>query len=33
MGIHSVVSFYDSPVFKGNRFVYERKRRVIVQTL
>lgn len=33
IGIHSVVSFYDSPAFKGNRFGYDRKRRMIVQTL
>ncbi|KAK0182674.1 hypothetical protein PV327_000787 [Microctonus hyperodae] len=31
--IHNLVPFYDSDIFKKNNFVYDNKRKVIVQTL
>ncbi|XP_011305646.1 DNA replication licensing factor Mcm2 isoform X1 [Fopius arisanus] len=31
--IHNLQTFYESPVFKNNNFVYDAKRKVIVQTL
>ncbi|XP_062522582.1 DNA replication licensing factor mcm2-like isoform X1 [Corticium candelabrum] len=33
MDVHSIASFYESQLFKTNRYVYDRKRRMIVQTL
>lgn len=33
INVQNVGSFYDSPLFKTNRFIYERKRRMIVQTV
>ena len=33
ISIHSLGAFYDSDVFHGNRFMYDRKRKLIVLTL
>lgn len=33
INIHNLSSFYESELFQGNKFIYDHKRKVIVQTL
>lgn len=33
LNIHELASFYDSSTFKSNKFVYDHKRKLIIQTL
>ena len=33
LNIHELTSFYDSPVFRSNKFVYDHKRKLLIQSL